>query len=236
MDGPSHPLTVGGLIWASAMVVLDSVRRGVACAVAGRDGCSVSASRPRSRRTSPTALGHGPIGAAVSAWPTGALVGSYELLMMIIRGPQETTGNASPETGQAAAGMPRALHAQAAAGVRRRRCGQSPAIDSRYSRNSTLGQPSSAWPWSQRWFVRACLRPGACARGDGVDGPPHPAYGLWAHLVEFYGQARLTAPIRRQRQRIHVASRQWPPGRSLWQLVRASLGAAHTDVRKSAFC
>jgi hypothetical protein len=34
--------------------------------------------------------------------------------MMIIRGTQETTGNASPETGQAAAGMPRALHAQTA--------------------------------------------------------------------------------------------------------------------------
>jgi hypothetical protein len=30
-------------------------------------------------------LGHGPIGAAVSAWPAVALVGSYELLMMIIR-------------------------------------------------------------------------------------------------------------------------------------------------------
>jgi hypothetical protein len=35
MDGPSHPLTVDGLIWVSAMVVLDSVRRGVARAVAG---------------------------------------------------------------------------------------------------------------------------------------------------------------------------------------------------------
>jgi hypothetical protein len=113
MDGPSHPLPVDGQIWASAMVVLDSVRRGVARAVAGRDGCSVPASRPRSRRTSPTALGHGLVGAVVSA---GALVGSYELLMMIIRGTQETTatGNASPKTGQAAAGMPRALHAQTA--------------------------------------------------------------------------------------------------------------------------
>jgi hypothetical protein len=33
-------------------------------------------------------LGHGPIGAAVGAWPAVALVGSYELLMMIIRGAQ----------------------------------------------------------------------------------------------------------------------------------------------------
>jgi hypothetical protein len=33
-------------------------------------------------------LGHGLIGAAVAAWPAAALVGSYELLMMIIRGAQ----------------------------------------------------------------------------------------------------------------------------------------------------
>jgi hypothetical protein len=32
------------------------------------------------------ALGHGLIGATVGAWPAVALVGSYELLMMIIRG------------------------------------------------------------------------------------------------------------------------------------------------------
>lgn len=30
-------------------------------------------------------LGHGPMGAAVAAWPAVALVGSHELLMMIIR-------------------------------------------------------------------------------------------------------------------------------------------------------
>jgi hypothetical protein len=33
-------------------------------------------------------LGHGVIGAAVGAWPAVALVGSYELLMMVIRGGQ----------------------------------------------------------------------------------------------------------------------------------------------------
>jgi hypothetical protein len=30
-------------------------------------------------------LGHGPIGAAVAAWPAVALVGSHELHMMVIR-------------------------------------------------------------------------------------------------------------------------------------------------------
>jgi hypothetical protein len=37
-------------------------------------------------------LGHGPVGAALSAWPTVAPVGSYELLMMVIRGSQEAPG------------------------------------------------------------------------------------------------------------------------------------------------
>lgn len=37
-------------------------------------------------------LGHGPIGALVSAWPALALVGSYELLMMLIRTEHGTTG------------------------------------------------------------------------------------------------------------------------------------------------
>jgi hypothetical protein len=33
-------------------------------------------------------LGHGPVGAAVAAWPAVAVVGSYELLMMVNRGSQ----------------------------------------------------------------------------------------------------------------------------------------------------
>ena len=33
-------------------------------------------------------LGHGPVGAAVAAWPAIALVGCYELLMMVIRSSQ----------------------------------------------------------------------------------------------------------------------------------------------------
>ena len=59
-------------------------------------------------------LGHGLIGAAVGAWPAVALVGSYELLMLIIRGTQQTAGDVSPETEQVVAGMPHALQAQAA--------------------------------------------------------------------------------------------------------------------------
>ena len=34
-------------------------------------------------------LGHGPVGAAVAAWPAVALAGSYELFMTIIRGTRQ---------------------------------------------------------------------------------------------------------------------------------------------------
>jgi hypothetical protein len=45
-------------------------------------------------------LGYDPIGAAVAAWPAVALVGSYELLMMIIRGPSSLRATCPPEWGR----------------------------------------------------------------------------------------------------------------------------------------
>jgi hypothetical protein len=42
-------------------------------------------------------LGHGLTGAAVAAWPAVALVGSYELLMMVIRSSQ-VPADGAPET------------------------------------------------------------------------------------------------------------------------------------------
>ncbi len=40
-------------------------------------------------------FGHGPSGAAVAAWPAIALVGSYELFMVVIRGSQAVPGGPS---------------------------------------------------------------------------------------------------------------------------------------------
>jgi hypothetical protein len=43
-------------------------------------------------------VGHGPVGALISAWPALALVGSFELLMMLIRIRRDTrAGDAEPE-------------------------------------------------------------------------------------------------------------------------------------------
>ena len=107
------PLTVDGLIWASSMVMLDSARRGVRVPALARWllGLGITATLAANVTHG---LGHGPIGAAVAAWPAVALVGSYELLMMIIRGIQQLTGNVSPETKEAPAGVPDTLQARAA--------------------------------------------------------------------------------------------------------------------------
>ena len=81
------PLTVDGLIYASSMVMLDSARRksrvpGLARWLLGLGIAATLAANAAH------GLGHGPVGAAVAAWPAVALVGSYELLMMVIRSSQ----------------------------------------------------------------------------------------------------------------------------------------------------
>jgi Protein of unknown function (DUF2637) len=88
------PLTVGGLIYASSMAMLDSTRRGVRVPALARWllGLGIVA----------THVGHGIIGAVVAAWPAVALVGSYELLMMITRGVQTPTAVLRPHDGASA--------------------------------------------------------------------------------------------------------------------------------------
>jgi Protein of unknown function (DUF2637) len=78
------PFTVDGLIWAASMVVLDASRRNqhvprlalwsLGAGIVATVGANLA-----------HGLGHGPIGALVSAWPALALVGSFELLMLLVR-------------------------------------------------------------------------------------------------------------------------------------------------------
>jgi Protein of unknown function (DUF2637) len=81
------PLTVDGLIYASSMVTLDSARRKTAVPALARWllGLGIAATLAANVAHG---LGDGLIGAAVAAWPAVALVGSYELLMMVIRSSQ----------------------------------------------------------------------------------------------------------------------------------------------------
>jgi hypothetical protein len=90
------PLTVDGLIYASSMVMLDSARRKAAVPALARWllGLGIAATLAANVAHG---LGHGLTGAAVAAWPAVALVGSYELLMMVIRSSQ-VPGDSVPET------------------------------------------------------------------------------------------------------------------------------------------
>jgi len=85
------PLTVDGLVYASSMVMLDSARRGVPVPALARWllGLGIAATLAANVAHG---LGHGPVGAAVAAWPAVALVGCYELLMMVIRSSQAAAG------------------------------------------------------------------------------------------------------------------------------------------------
>jgi hypothetical protein len=78
------PFTVDGLIWAASMGVLDVSRRNrpVPRLAAWSLGAGIVATVGANLANG---IGHGPIGALVSAWPALALVGAFELLMMLIR-------------------------------------------------------------------------------------------------------------------------------------------------------
>jgi uncharacterized protein DUF2637 len=84
------PFTVDGLILAASMLILDASRRAMPVPPLARWclGAGIAATIGANLAHG---LGHGPIGALVSAWPALALAGSFELLMTLIRtGPDAT--------------------------------------------------------------------------------------------------------------------------------------------------
>ncbi|GAA4514044.1 hypothetical protein GCM10023191_082040 [Actinoallomurus oryzae] len=78
------PLTVDGVIWAASMVMLDANRRHQPVPALAKWSLGVGIVATIGANLV-HGLGHGPVGALVSAWPAVALVGSYELLMALIR-------------------------------------------------------------------------------------------------------------------------------------------------------
>jgi hypothetical protein len=81
---------VDGLIYASSMVILDSARRKAPVPALARWllGPGIAATLAANVAHG---LNHGPVGAAVAAWSAVALVGSYELLIVVIRSSQLST-------------------------------------------------------------------------------------------------------------------------------------------------
>ena len=88
------PFTVNGLILAAGMLILDASRRQPVPPLARwRLGSGIAATIGANLAHG---LGHGPIGALVSAWPALALAGSFELLMTLIRTEPHTTQTTTP--------------------------------------------------------------------------------------------------------------------------------------------
>src|ERR1017187_7036203 len=78
------PFTVDGLILAASMLILDASRRNQSAPPLAR-WCLGAGIVATISANLAHGLGHGPIGALVSAWPALALAGSFELLMTLIR-------------------------------------------------------------------------------------------------------------------------------------------------------
>jgi len=78
------PFTVDGLILAASMLILDASRRNQPAPPLARWCLGAGITATVGANLAP-GLGHGPIGALVSAWPALALAGSFEMLMTLIR-------------------------------------------------------------------------------------------------------------------------------------------------------
>ena len=91
-----EPATIDGLVYASSMVVLYAARHRVPAPSLARWllGAGIVATL-----TANMAQGwsHGPVGAVVAAWPAVSLVGSYELLVWLVRTSGAVEGGPSAE-------------------------------------------------------------------------------------------------------------------------------------------
>ena len=95
-----EPATIDGLVYASSMVVLYAARHRVPVPSLARWLLALGIA---ATLTANMAQGwsHGPVGAVVAAWPAVSLVGSYELLVWLIRtcrgGRPRAVGSAPPQ-------------------------------------------------------------------------------------------------------------------------------------------
>jgi Protein of unknown function (DUF2637) len=99
----AYPVTIDGLIYSASMVLLDSARRGVRAPALARWLLAVGIGATLVANVA-AGIHFGVMGAVVAAWPALALVGSYELLMLIIRreaAPAAVTTPAVPDAIQA---------------------------------------------------------------------------------------------------------------------------------------
>ena len=79
-----EPATIDGLVYSSSMVVLYAARHRLAVPALARWLLPLGIVATLAANMA-HGWSHGPVGAAVAAWPAASLVGSYELLLWLIR-------------------------------------------------------------------------------------------------------------------------------------------------------
>jgi hypothetical protein len=89
-----EPATIDGLVYASSMVVLYAARHQLAVPALARWLLAMGIVATMAANVA-HGWPNGPIGAAVAAWPAASLVGSYELLLWLVR--TAATGAAARE-------------------------------------------------------------------------------------------------------------------------------------------
>lgn len=100
MTAKLEPATIDGLVYASSMVTLYAARHRIGVPPLARWLLALGI---LATLTANVAQGwsHGPVGAVVAAWPAVSLVGSYELLVWIIRTAADGREVRVPRTNQA---------------------------------------------------------------------------------------------------------------------------------------
>src|SRR5260370_5140894 len=83
--GRVYPGAVDGLIYCASMVLLDAARRGVTAPAIARWLLAAGIGATLFANVL-AGLSWGVLGAVIASWPALALVGSYELLMALVRG------------------------------------------------------------------------------------------------------------------------------------------------------
>ena len=140
-----EPATVDGLVYASSMVVLYAARHRVPVPCLARWLLALGIA---ATLTANMAQGwsHGPVGAVVAAWPAVSLVGSYELLIWLVRTSRTLEREPSAEHRREDAACDAAEHSAPVAVVdseQQSRSDRNSSIKGRRSESQSARQPAT---------------------------------------------------------------------------------------------
>jgi hypothetical protein len=194
-----EPATIDGLVYASSMVVLNAARHRVPVPSLARWllvlGIAATLTANMAQGWS-----HGLVGAVVAAWPAVSLVGSYELLVWIIR----ASGAAACEpsaahlcTGSACRAVARPILASAADGER--------------SAGSERGTSDPAWRLAAQAAGRSPIPAGAQAADEAVEASAVNDAAVEAYRLSVHAGNPLSE--RRLAQMFGRTSRRWARAR-----------------------